>query len=336
MTESDNVRRPTLVSLARELGVSRQTVSNAINAPHLVKKETLQRVRQRIEESGYRPSAVARALRNRRASAVAVRLAPLTDGISGTVMDRLLHATTEALREHRYHPVLFTADSFEDEVKAIRELYDSSAVDAALLAYSEVGDPRPQALQQARIPFAVFGRPWAPEPADHPWVDVDNVVGVADATRHLRSLGHTQIGFIGWGEVPTVGAERRTGWREGMAGLDVDLDRLDLAVDEGVREGREAMQVLRRRGATAAVCASDSLALGAASVLREEPVPGFDPTGSVVGFDDGPVALSLGLPSVAQPIEKVAAVLVEMVIAEVERRPGPRSLLLPSVFSPGT
>ena len=64
--------RPTLISLAKELGVSRQTVSNVINAPHLVKPTTRERVREHIERSGYRPSAAARALRTNRTKIVGI------------------------------------------------------------------------------------------------------------------------------------------------------------------------------------------------------------------------------------------------------------------------
>ncbi len=44
--------RPTLASLAEQLGLSRQTVSNAINAPERVKPETLRRVNETISAYG--------------------------------------------------------------------------------------------------------------------------------------------------------------------------------------------------------------------------------------------------------------------------------------------
>jgi DNA-binding transcriptional MocR family regulator len=51
--------RPTLASLAEQLGLSRQTVSNAINAPERVKPDTLRRVNEMIVTTGYRPNAAA-------------------------------------------------------------------------------------------------------------------------------------------------------------------------------------------------------------------------------------------------------------------------------------
>ena len=49
-------KRPTIEMVAERAGVSRQTVSNAANAPHRLRPETLQRVLGTIDELGYRPS----------------------------------------------------------------------------------------------------------------------------------------------------------------------------------------------------------------------------------------------------------------------------------------
>ena len=45
---------PTLADVAERAGVSRQTVSNAINNPDLLRPETLERVQEAIQELGYR------------------------------------------------------------------------------------------------------------------------------------------------------------------------------------------------------------------------------------------------------------------------------------------
>ena len=94
------------------------------------------------------------------------------------------------------------------------------------------------------------------------------------------------------------------------------------------------MRILRDRGATAAACGTDSLALGALSVLYESPVEGFHPAESIVGFDDSPVAAALGFSSVIQPVEEVAPLLVSQLISELEDdvEPCDRRVVLPSVL----
>lgn len=337
MTKSDLRRRPTLLSLARELGVSRQTVSNVINAPHLVGQETRERVQAHIDRSGYRPSAIARALRTRRSYTVAIRLVPVPDGSRGEIMQRLLHATTESLEQYEYRPLLFTATNQREEIKTIQYLYDSAAIDAAILTRVDFGDQRPRRLQEAQVPFVTFGRPRY-DGADYSWVDIDNTTGIVEAIRHLRRLGHEQIGFLGWKQAAST-IERQVAWRQAMTSIAAhldrsSLDRLDRTVRGGVHEGRQAMARLRENGATAVICSGDALTLGVVNDLQDNPISGFDPDHSIFGFDDSPITTALGLSSIVQPIERIASALVAFVIAEIDHQKGPYSLLLSSAAHP--
>jgi DNA-binding LacI/PurR family transcriptional regulator len=324
--------RPTLISLAKELGVSRQTVSNVINAPHLVKTSTRERVREHIERSGYRPSAAARALRTNRTKIVAMRILSDLGSLNGSVMDRYLHAATEALEERGYRPVLFTAKSEDEELAALTALFESGVVDAAMLSATTPTDQRPAGLRRLRMPFVAFGRPWGELDAPHPWVDIDNAVGMEQGTRLLRERGHTRIGYIGPSNGAMIDRKRHEGWLNGMEGVDVDLSSLDMVVPEVTQYGYQAMHVLRERGVTAAVCGTDSLALGALSVLYESPVAGFLPAQSIIGYDDSPVAEALGISSVFQPVEQVAPLIVSQMIGELDETDElcERHVLIPS------
>ena len=51
------LRPPTLADVAERAGVSRQTVSNAVNNPDLLRADTLARVQEAIDELGYCPTA---------------------------------------------------------------------------------------------------------------------------------------------------------------------------------------------------------------------------------------------------------------------------------------
>lgn len=324
--------RPTLISLANELGVSRQTVSNVINAPHLVKASTRERVREHIERSGYRPSAAARALRTNRTRIVAMRILSDLGTLNGSVMDRYLHAVTEVLEERGYHPVLFTAKSEQEELAALRALFDSGVVDAAMLSATSPTDGRPAELRRLGMPFVAFGRPWGEPEAQHPWVDIDNAVGMEQGTRLLRERGHTRIGYIGPSNGAMIDRKRHEGWLRGMEGVDVDLAEIDMVAPEITRYGVEAMKVLRKRGVTAVVCGTDSLALGAYSVLHESSEDGFALSQTIIGYDDSPVAEALGISSVFQPVEQVAPLIVSQLIGELEDpdEPRDRQILIPS------
>lgn len=331
--------KPTLVSLASDLGVSRQTISNALNAPHRVNAATLERVLEGIKESGYRPHVAGRQLRTRRSRNLAMRLYPSSDGINGAILDRFLHALTEAGQRHDYRLMLFTAPDDAGEVTAIDELLSTADIDGFVLTSTHHGDARTAWLLEHDVPFVAFGRPWRSEEdsfeAAHPWVDVDGGAGTADAAGFLLGRGHRHIGFLGWPTGSGVGDDRRAGWRRTLeaAGVDRALDDLSLGVEDTVVDGARGARELFGRGATALVCASDSLAIGAVSAWRDG-ARGEGEDAPVIGFDDTPVAAALGLSSVHQPIEQVAeqvvALLLQRLSGESDATTPPHQVLLPA------
>ncbi|WP_448060316.1 LacI family DNA-binding transcriptional regulator [Cellulomonas hominis] len=316
--------RPTLESVAQLAHVSRQTVSNVLNAPHLVRADTTERVRAAIEALGYRPSTAARQLRTRRSNVVGLRLEPVRDGINGAVLDRFLHALTEQAQARGYRVMLFTAPDDDHEILQYDELLETADLDAFVLTSTHHDDRRTRWLADRGVPFVTFGRPWSPTEAEdaHPWVDVDGAGGTRAAVEHLQDLGHTRIAYIGWPAGSDVGDDRISGWRTAMtrAGLSpADLARLHAAVPDGVASGAQAAERLLADAApTAFVCASDSLALGALTLARTGDGSGPVAPLSVIGFDDTPVAAAVGLSSVAQPLAEAAHRAIDLLLAQLD------------------
>ncbi|MGN7797492.1 LacI family DNA-binding transcriptional regulator [Leifsonia sp. 22587] len=306
--------QPTVTDVADVAGVSRQTVSNVLNAPELVRPETRERVQAAIHSLGYRPHASARRLRTQKSSTIGIRLDPITqDGISGSILDRFLHALTEQADRQGLRVLLFTATGPEDEIEQFRRLSDAADVDAFVLTSTFHGDPRTEWLIENGRSFVTFGRPWGIDDMtdpEHLWVDVDGRAGVREATAHLLSRGGPRIGFIGWPSGSGTGDDRRAGWLEAMragSGLaEEELRLLDAAVEDVVPNGADAVRRLEQRAGRldGVVCVSDSLALGALTATAGR-IP-------VVGYDDTPVAEALGFSSVAQQLDEVAAGVLEL------------------------
>ncbi len=307
----------TLADVAALAGVSRQTVSNAMNNPSLLREETLERVRAAVRELGYSPNRAARNLRTRASHLVGVRYPPWEEGTANATLDRFLHALVEQTSEADYHVLLFPGER-DDPVAGHDELLRSLAVDAFVATDTWLGNPQADWLVERDAPFVAFGRPWENPHARHPWVDVDGAAGTRRATRHLLDAGHTRVAWIGWRRENRVGEDRREGWAEALRAAGLPTSGLASRVEDQVGSGRDAAAALlddgRVAGAapTAFVCASDTLAAGVLQALAERRLrPGRDV--SVVGFDDSQVAHLVpgGLTSLRQPLDDVAAAVVE-------------------------
>jgi DNA-binding LacI/PurR family transcriptional regulator len=285
--------------------VSRQTVSNVLNAPHLVREETRRRVEAVIAETGYRPLKAAQTLRTRRSHLIAV-IIPVPLPGRGELHNAFLHAVTKRAQRSGYRVLLFTADDDNQEIGAYRDLLDDYMPDAFLLTGTHAGDTRTRWLRRQHVPFVTFGRPWG-GPDNHPWVDVDGASGERDATARLIEAGHRRIAFLGWPEGSGSGDDRRTGWESACREAGLSTAGLRLQMQDEFSEGRAACGALLDSDdpPTAFACVSDAIALGAWNLITARGLtPGRDV--AITGFDDTATAAVVGLTSVAQPLDEVA------------------------------
>lgn len=303
----------TLADVAERAGVSRQTVSNALNNPDLLRPDTLERVRAAVADLGYSPNRAARNLRTRTSSLIGMRMTPAQEGTANAAMDRFVHSLVQASERLGYHLLLFPGDD-RDPVVGYDNLLRSTAVDAFVVTDTYLGSPQVAWLEEQRAPFVAFGRPWDGATHEHPWVDVDGAAGTRLATEHLLVRGHTRIAWLGWRADSPIGEDRRAGWIAAMAAAGLPTAGLEARVADSVEAGaRAAAALLDGPAPTALVCASDTLAMGVLHTLwLRQLAPGTDV--AVVGFDDSQVAqvYPVGLTSVRQPLEAAAVEVVRL------------------------
>jgi DNA-binding LacI/PurR family transcriptional regulator len=339
------VTPPTLADVAERAGVSRQTVSNAVNNPDLLRADTLARVLEAIEELGYSPNRAARNLRTRASHLIGLRFSPVQEGTANATMDRFVHTLVETSREAGYHVLLFAGEPGaegepDDPIAGYDDLLRSTAVDAFVVTDTYLGNPQAAWLEQRRAPFVAFGRPWDNPSAAHPWVDVDGAAGTELATHHLVDRGHQRIAWIGWRKDSFIGEDRRSGWSRAMHDRGLATTGLASRVEDTITSGREASAVLLDEARPSAfVCASDTLAMGVLHTLAERGLhAGRDV--AVVGFDDSQVAQVVppGLTSVRQPLEQVAVEIVKALEGLLAHPPvvGPGVMLTPTLAVRGS
>ena len=339
-------RAPTLATVAQEAGVSRQTVSNALNNPELLRPDTLERVRAAIDVLGYSPNRAARNLRTRSSHLIGLRVDRVVEGTANATMDRFLHSLVESSKDAGYHVLLFSSGASEgdgaddgepadDPIAGYDGLLRATAVDAFVITDTYRGNPQAGWLEERGAPFVAFGRPWDAPTAAHPWVDVDGRTGVMLAVDHLVERGHERIAWVGWQKTSFIGEDRRTGWADAMHGHGLSTTRLSARGDDTVAFGlRAALALLDQEQPTAFVCVSDTVAMGVLHALGERGLAAGRDI-AVVGFDDSLAAQVAppGLTSVRQPLEQVAVEIVELLGRRLSHKPiqEPGRLLAPTL-----
>src|ERR1700742_3127668 len=107
-SQAANEVRATLTSVAKAAAVSRQTVSNVLNAPHRVREETRRRVEAVIAETVSRPLRPAQTLPPRRSHLIAV-IIPAPAERHGELHNAFLHAMAASAQHAGYRGLLYTA-----------------------------------------------------------------------------------------------------------------------------------------------------------------------------------------------------------------------------------
>ena len=313
-------KAPVMSDVGRLAGVSHQTVSRVINGSPHVRPETRSRVLAAMEELGYRPNSVARALVTGRSNTLGVVSFDTTlYGPAST-----LFGIEKAAHEAGYFIIVaslkaLNRPSVSDAVERLRR----QGVDGILVIapQREAGD----ALLHTHPDVPLVAVEAGPEQGVAV-VAVDQIAGAVSATRHLLELGHETVWHISGPSNFIESQQRQAGWRTTLEGAGAERPE-PLVGDWSPSAGYELGRRLSRDPAVTAVfVANDQMALGLLRAMHEagRPVPGEL---SVVGFDDIPEA-SYFLPpltTVRQDFNEMGTRSLRLLLHTIETGEPPRS-----------
>lgn len=306
-------RRPTIKDVAERAGVSRGTVSRALNGGHYVSPAALAAVQRAVRDTGYTVNRTARNLVTQRANSVAFILTePQTSLFEDPNVSTILRACTQALAQVDIPLILMVAGTDDERNRVCRFVADGH-VDGVLLISTHAGDPIMDVIHDdAGVPVVACGRPLGHE-RDIAYAAGDDRQGAELMVRHLIDRGHQRIAMItGPADMPG-GIDRLAGYRS-VLGEQVDT-RLIAHGDYTRTGGVRAMEELLDRGPDldAVFVSSDVAAVGAMQVLRRAGRRIPDDV-AIGGYDDSPAAVAVepALTTVRQPFPRIAAEMVRL------------------------
>jgi DNA-binding LacI/PurR family transcriptional regulator len=303
---------PTIQDVARTAGVGVGTVSRVLNGSPLVSESTRRRVQVVIDDLGYRPSSIARALSLGRSTTVAVIVPFFTHP---SAVERL-RGLADVIKESDFDLVLFDVETPGQRDRRF-EMAANTDRSAGLVIVSLAVDPDVAGrLADRSVPVVFLDR----RIEGLPHVYVDDVGGGRAATHHLVDLGHERIAFVG--DDNSVGfdfsssVDRCRGYRYALADAGIPEQEAFVRLGPASRQAAHRLtgELLGLRDPPTAVFAtSDLQAFGVIEAARERGLRVPEDL-SVMGFDDIDVSPYLGLTTVRQPLYQSGRRAAEMLL----------------------
>ena len=314
----------TLAEIAAEARVSEATVSRVLNGKPGVSDGARTSVLTALDVLGYeRPAR----LRQRSAGLVGL----VVPELENPIFPAFAQVIEDALARRRYTPVLCTqAPGGISEDEYVESLLDHGVAGILFVsgkhADTRADHERYRTLIERGLPV-VFINGYA-DGLDAPFFSTDDRDAMELAVSHLVQLGHTRIGLAIGPERFVPSARKREGFQSALARtLGMAPTESQAWIAEGlfsVEGGAAATRRLLASGATAVVCGSDLMALGAVREARER--GGAVPADvSVIGFDDSNLIQFLDPPltTVRQPVAAMGAAAVAALSDAIDKVPVP-------------
>lgn len=328
MRATGNEQTVTMMKIAVLAGVSKGTVSRALNDDPRVSEKTRIRIKEIARQQDYRPNAAAVSLARGRTNTVGLVIPSAPRALSDPFYLEFLGGVGDYLITKGYNILL---SPMSDDGPGHVKLLETNRIDGLILTEPEQADARIAYLRSREIPFVFLGQTSGSEAI---WVDGDNVGGARTAVNHLLALGHQRIGCITGSMNLVSGGNRLAGYITALAAAGIPF-RPELVAESDFTEpgGRQAVaQLLELTPPPTAIFAcNDLMAIGAMNGARERGVS-IPRDLALVGFDGirSGELVSPKLTTVVQPIYQMGLLAGEMLIkAILGEEMAARHVLLP-------
>lgn len=318
--------RARLADIAQQAEVSEATVSRVLNDRPGVAAETRQAVLTALDVLGYeRPTK----LRKRSAGLVGL----VVPELDNPIFPAFAQIIESALAQQGYTPVLCTQTpggvSEDEYVEMLLDRQVAGIVFVSGLHADTTADPeRYRKLLTRPLPIVLVNGYM--EGLEAPFISCDDRAAGDAAVAHLVALGHRRIGLISGPDRYLPVQRKIAGYRDAMRRLlglaDAEINELISLTLFGVEGGEAAAGRLLDKGATAIVCGSDLMALGAIRAARQRGLRVPEQV-SVVGYDDSPLIAFTDPPltTMRQPVRAMAVAAVRALVDEIQGHAAPNS-----------
>ncbi len=304
----------TISDIAKELGVSKSTVSRVINCKGRIGAETRKRVLAKVQECNYIPNPMAKGLVLRRTFNVGIVIPKDADKGDIPFFQGCLVGISEAVYKAGYDAIIVVQSG--NDITPLRRLVTNRKVDGVLLTRIEEQDEAVEFLKKEKVPFVVMG---TSEDEELCQIDSDQLTGCYEMTKFMIKKGCKKMAVLAGSPKHLVNGFRFDGFKKAVEESGLSLDECIVIWD--LMEQKSISNVLpeiMKENPQCIVCMDDAICVCVLKWLKQNDYE--IPTDiQVLSFYDNPV-LENNTPSItslnvniANLTKKAGNLLVEMI-----------------------
>lgn len=301
MSNTKNHRVITISDIAKELSVSKSTVSRALHDHHSISESMKQSVKRLAKKYNYHPNTIASSLFKKSTKTIGVVVPILSHHFFATAIAGI----EEVAYKSGYKVIICQSnESYEREVSVVKALL-SAQVDGLIVSVSRTTKKMDHfdLFLRKGIPLVFFDR--LPDGIESNSVAVDDYKGAYMIVEHLIEQGFKRIAHFSGPLHVNVSKNRMRGYKDALEKYNIPYDPA-LLFEAGFerRHGVEAAERLIAEGnlpdAIFAVC--DPVAIGLMLTLKSKGLR-IPEDIAVAGFNDEPIATIIDPPltTIVQP-----------------------------------
>jgi LacI family transcriptional regulator len=265
-------RKINIFDIADEAGVSIATVSRALSDTPNLNSAKQRRVLEVVQKYNYKPSVAARGLNQGHSKLISIGLPEIAHPFYG----ELFSAAADEARANGYSLILSRIPDSTSEYQAFLDQLIERRPDGVILAGGMVEDDRERdrltVLNHLRnyMPIVLIGDPLESFPCVS--ISGDMHESAVITVRHLHTLGHKRIAFLGGKSQKRGSTKREQGYHEEMTKLGLE-ENICVRLESGysLEDGAIGIQKLLMefgsgKRPTAVIAINDLVAMG---ILRQ-------------------------------------------------------------------
>lgn len=268
MADDRKTEHLTIGDIAKELGVSKTTVSRAISGKGRIGTETRERVQQYIEEHHYRPNVIAKGLAQSRTYNIGLVIPGDYNIVELPFFQNCMLGISKTASALDYD-VLISIVTAQD-ISRLQRVVINHKVDGVILTRTLVEDAPAAYLKKAGIPFVTIG-----SMGDTSVVQIDNDHQGAcrELTEKLLLQGITKIALIGGSQNYVVNRNRLEGFRKACKARGAEGNEAYIYPDvETEKQVERIMDILLQEGVECVIAMDDYLCSCVLNILQQRKI----------------------------------------------------------------